>query len=227
MISNVCLTTVQQKALLDSIQKLCGIFWGPSLEKCREMLSNDYFLSFEVLDGLLTCDPPHSLETLMGAVAGFSNDASFFDFLEESYVRLFVNAQKGITAPLYHSCYQNTEQPGFRPRLMGEPAGLMRQLFKSKGLLLDDRVNEPPDHLCIELEYLYFLLQQGVSRQDKESLEEAVSFAGTVMYPWVSLFRDHLLNRSTCPFYPFAAAILAFDLQLVGLFKEKDHLQKS
>ena len=81
MISNLCLTDVQQEALLDSIQKLCGIFWGPSLEKCREILSDGYFLSFEVLDGLLTCDPPHSRETLMETAAGFSNEALFFDFL--------------------------------------------------------------------------------------------------------------------------------------------------
>jgi len=39
---------------------------------------------------------------------------------------------------------------------MGESAGVMRQLFKSKKLSLADSINEPPDHLSIELEYLYF-----------------------------------------------------------------------
>jgi len=220
MISKLFLTIVQENALLDSIQKLCGIFWGPSLEKCREIRSDDYFLSFEVLDGLRTCDPPHSFETLKETVTGFSDDASLFDFLEESYVRLFVNAQNGIAAPLYQSCYQDTGQPDSQARLMGESAGFMRRLFKSKGLSLDDSINEPPDHLSLELEYLYLLLQQGMTDQDNEAVDEAVFFAGTYMLPWVSLFRDQLLSNSKCPFYPFAAAILAFDLHLVGLLKE-------
>ncbi len=145
---------------------------------------------------------------------------ALYDFLEESYVRLFVNAQNGIPAPLYHSCYQDTEQADSQPRLMGEPAGFMRQLFMSKGLSLDNSLNEPPDHLSIELEYLYFLLQRGVTKQDNGAVDEAVSFAGTFMLPWVSLFRDRLTGRSTCPFYPFAAAILASHLHLVSLLKK-------
>ena len=217
MISQLYLTTVQQEALLKSIEKLCSVFWGPSLEKCQEMLSDDYFLSFDVLDGLLTYDPPHSLETLKKTVTGFSDGVLFFDFLEESYVRLFVNAQNSITAPLYHSCYQDRGQSDSQPRLMGESAGFMRQLFKSKGLSLANSINEPSDHLSIELEYLFFLLQHGVTKQDNEALDEAISFAGTFMLPWVSRFRDRLLSRSACPFYPFAAAILASDLHLVSL----------
>jgi TorA maturation chaperone TorD len=220
MISQLYLTTAQQEALLKSIEKLCSVFWGPSLEKCREMLSDDYFLPFGMLDGLQADDPPHSLEKLRKTVTGFSDDVSLFDFLEESYVRLFVNAQSGITAPLYHSCYQDAGQPVSQSSLMGESAGSMRQLFKSKGLSLANSINEPPDHLSIELEYLYFLLQHGVTKKDKEAVDEAVSFAGTFMLPWVSLFRDRLLSRSTCPFYPFAAAILVSDLHLVSLLKK-------
>jgi putative dimethyl sulfoxide reductase chaperone len=215
MISKLYLTTVQQEALLNSFEKLCSVFWGPSLEKCREILSGDYLHPFGVLDGLLVYDPPHSLENLKKTVTGFSDDVSLFDFLEESYVRLFVNAQNGITAPLYHSCYQDTGQPDSQSGLMGESAGFMRQLFKSKKLSLANSINEPPDHLSIELEYLYFLLQHGLTKQDVKAVDEAASFAGTFMLPWVSQFRDRLLSRSTCPFYPFAAAILASDLYLV------------
>ena len=221
MTPQLYLTTAQQEALLKSIEKLCSVFWGPNLEKCREILSDDYLLPFSVLDGLQAYDPPDSLEKLIKTVTGFSDDVSLFDFLEESYVRLFVNAQNGITAPLYHSCYQDTGQPDSQSDLMGESAGFMRQFFKSKGLSLANSINEPPDHLSIELEYLYFLLQQGVIKQDNEAVDEAVSFAGTFMLPWVSLFRDRLLSRSTCPFYPFAAAILASDLHLVSLLKNK------
>ncbi len=73
MTSQSYLTRAQQEALLKSIEKLCSVFWGPSLEKCGEMLADDYFLSFGVLDGLLTYDPPHALETLKKTVSGFSD----------------------------------------------------------------------------------------------------------------------------------------------------------
>lgn len=221
MISKLYLTTAQQEALLKSFEKLCSVFWGPSLEKCREILSDDYLHPFGVLDGVLVYDPPHSLEKLIKTVTEFSDDVSLFDFLEESYVRLFVNAQNGITAPLYHSCFQDTGRPDSQSSLMGESAGFMRQLFKSKRMSLANSINEPPDHLSIELEYLYFLLQRGVTKQDVKAIDEAASFAGTFMLPWVSQFRDRLLSRSTCPFYPFAAAILVSDLNLVSQLNHK------
>ena len=215
------LTRAQQEALLKSIEKLCSVFWGPSLEKCGDMLSDDYFFSFGVLEGLLTYDPPHALETLIKTVSGFSDAVSLYDFLEASYVRLFVNTKEGIPAPLYHSCYQDTDRTdSTRPGLMGEPAGIMRRRFQSKDLSLDNSINEPPDHLSIELEYLYFLLQRGVMKQDNGAVDEAVSFAGTFMLPWVSLLRDRLTGGSRCPFYPNAAAILSAHLHLVGLLKK-------
>ena len=92
MIHQSYLTTAQQEALLKSIEKLCSVFWGPGLERCREILSDDYLPPFGVLDGLQAYDPPDSLEKLIKTVSKFSDDVSLFDFLEGSYVRLFVNA---------------------------------------------------------------------------------------------------------------------------------------
>ncbi len=46
---------------------------------------------------------------------------------------------------------------------MGPPAVRMKKRFESSGLSLSDNMHEPPDHLSIELEYLYFLLEKGWS----------------------------------------------------------------
>ncbi|MCP4371826.1 MAG: hypothetical protein GY797_27470 [Deltaproteobacteria bacterium] len=52
MNSIAMVTNTQKLAVLQSLQKLCSIFWGPDLEKCREILGKDYFLPFDVVSNV-------------------------------------------------------------------------------------------------------------------------------------------------------------------------------
>ena len=216
MTSLISLTQNQKQGILESLEKLCSIFWGPNPEKCREILSVDYFLSFEVLDDLLNQNNQNTLKGIKKIISAFSDTESLFDFLEEAYVRCFINARGGISAPLYHSCYHDSFQEGNAPALMGETAVYMKQRFESKGLSVADTINEPPDHLSIELEYLFFLLQNGWEKQNNDYLSEAVSFAKTFLLPWITMFCDRLLDEQDCPFYSYAAAILKSELYLIS-----------
>jgi TorA-specific chaperone len=217
MTSLVSLKQNQKQALLESLEKLCRVFWGPDLEKCAEMLSADYMPSFEVLNEDLDNNSMILINNIIDIFSGFSDAKSLFDFLEATYVRLFINARGGISAPLYHSCYLETDQPDGSPALMGETAVLMKQRFESKGLAIADTINEPPDHLSIEIEYLYFLLQNGWETPNIDDLTEAVSFARTFMLPWVSLLCDRLTAAEQPPlFYSQAAALLRSTLSLIA-----------
>ena len=158
-------------------------------------------------------------------MSGFSDAQSLFDFLETTYVRLFINSRGGISAPLYHSCYLESGQENAAPSIMGETAGLMKQRFGSKGLAIADTISEPPDHLSIEIEYLYFLLQNGWEQQHTEYLSEAVSFAETFMLPWVSRFCDRLSDEQDAPFYSQAAVLLKSNLSLIARFGYRKELQ--
>ncbi|NNL78445.1 MAG: molecular chaperone TorD family protein, partial [Desulfobacterales bacterium] len=135
---------------------------------------------------------------------------------EEAYVRLFVNARGGIVAPPYQSCYIGTEEIGTKASLMGEPAVLMKQRFKSKGLSLASNMNEPPDHLAIELEYLYFLLEKGWADKSNEFVVEAAFFADQTMLPWVIQFRNLLKNETMCPLYPLSVNLLVSVLMVIA-----------
>jgi TorA-specific chaperone len=205
----------QKQALLESLEKLCSIFWGPSLEKCREMPADEYLISLEVLSEFLNYNYINSIKNIKDTISGFSGAESLFNFLEATYVRLFINTLGGISAPLYHSCYLQVERTDASPVIMGETAVYMKQRFESKGLSIADTINEPPDHLSIEIEYLYFLLQNGWEKQDNNYLAEAVSFAKTFMLPWVSLFCDRLSDEQDSSFYSHAAVLLKFILSLV------------
>ena len=220
-------TYTQKSALLQSLQKLCSIFWGPNLEKCQEILAEDYFLPFKMVGNVPGNDAQDTLEKFRDSIRSLSDVKTLFTYLEEAYVRLFVNAMGGIAAPLYQSCYSDLMGIGAKASLMGESAVFMKQRFESKGLSLADDLNEPPDHLAIELEYLYFLLEKGWADKDNELVAEAASFAGESMLTWINQFRNLLKNETICPFYPLSAellvTILAFIADLINGEQPMEH----
>jgi len=195
-------------AVLEGIQIMCRVFWGPDLESCRHMMEGDFFHSLESIFTRPEEKSSAILDNINLIIKKFDNDQSFYDHLNQCYVRLFVNSKEGIAAPLYESCYEFENAP-----MMGRPAVEMTQRFKSKGLSMENIVHEPPDHLAVELEYLFFLLQQG----DELISNEAASFAGETMLPWVSIFKQRLKSvKDDCRFYSFASGILVLFLELIS-----------
>lgn len=126
MTARVTLTEDQRSDLLAMLQACCAVFWGPDPEKCRAMLSTGYFLPFDAVKRLITCDPPDPLKLLKDLVMTHADAESLFDSLEASYVTLFINARGGVAAPLYQSCYVETTDPPAANAVMWAPA-IMRQ----------------------------------------------------------------------------------------------------
>ncbi|RJR29906.1 MAG: TorD-like chaperone [Desulfobacteraceae bacterium] len=190
---------------------MCRIFWGPDLEICGEMVQGDYHRRIESLHPLLTGPPLAALVEMLSLLKRFSEGDSLCEYLEDGYVRLFVSTRHGIKAPLYESCYAFDDAP-----LMGAPAAAMRERLESKGLTVTGSIVEPPDHISVELEYLYFLLQKAWFEQDRASAEEAAFFASRTMHPWVFKLRKRLAHETSCLFYPLAAHVLVALLEMVG-----------
>lgn len=196
-----------QSDLLDSVATLARIFWGPDPASCREMLQGSFLNPFEDLKALVAFEPPGLFSGLSDTISRFPDAGTLFQFLEEAYVRLFINARQGITAPLYASCYVDDRSSGENASLMGPPAVLMKQKLESRGLSLSETMHEPPDHLSIELEYLYFLLQKGWADNDHAPLSESVTFAGEVMLPWTTILRERIADENVCRFYPLITSV--------------------
>ena len=206
-----------QKAFLEGIASLAGIYWGPDAESSRDLLRGVYLKPFEALKPIVGYEPPGILDQLKAINTSFTDEYEIFQSLEQSYVRLFINSRDGITAPLYASCYEAGSTAGEDAALMGLPAVLMKERFESKGLSLGNHIHEPPDHLAIELEYLYFLLASGWA-DDKAALrDEAVSFAADVLLPWVIKFEERLGAVETeSRFYQLTTAVLRAILRFIG-----------
>jgi TorA-specific chaperone len=205
----------QQQALLAGIKEMIRVFWGPDLKKCAEMLQKPATGAFDQLASQPNFRNFGALTEIKSILKKFESAEAFFYHLEEAYVRLFISDRKGVTAPLYESCYANIET-GEKALLMGEPAIEMKSRFKSKELSISNELHEPPDHISIELEYLFFLLSNGWSDGDEDLINEAATFAAEVMLPWISEFQARLAVEKECRFYPLMASILKAILEIIA-----------
>ena len=195
----------ERSDILEGIGMLCRMFWGPEEAFCRELKRGDVMLRLETLCRACGTGARGDLARLGKAIhaSGEGEADRLCGRLEEAYVRLFVSHHGGITAPLYQSCYE-----GSGAALMGRAALDMRRRLERRGLDLCDSLHEPPDHLSIELEYLYFLLEKGWRENDESLLREAAEFSSAVMLPWLREFNRRLAAETDCRFYPLAASLL-------------------
>jgi TorA-specific chaperone len=203
--------TREEKVILDGLKIMGGIFWGPSLETCAEMLGESYLYGLQSLQSILPDRSFDSLDQIVSTIKGFPDGESLYQHLEEGYVRLFISAKGGIMAPLYESCYEFEGAP-----LMGRAAAEMRERFEAKGLSVTATIKEPPDHIAIELEYLYFLLDKGWGDPDDALLAEAGEFSSETMLPWISKMEERLASEKQCLFYPLMVSILEDILRTIG-----------
>ena len=211
-----------QAALLEGVALLSQFYWGPTVDGSRDMLRGTYLKPFEALKPIIHYEPPGILDELKAISTSFKSEDEIFQHLEQAYVRLFINSRDGITAPLYASCYMPGGAPEIDSPLMGPPAVMIKERFESKGLSLGDHIHDPPDHISIELEYLYFLLERGWSTDDAALMDEAVSFSTDIMLPWVLKFQQRLIAVETeCRFYQLITAILCAVLRFIGASNNK------
>ena len=203
--------TREQTILLDGLKIMGRIFWGPSLEECTEMVREVYLNRLDSLTSVLKTGASNGLHEIISIIQSFPDGDSLYQHLEEGYVRLFISAKGGIAAPLYESCYEFEGAP-----LMGAAATEMKERFDAKGLSVVDTIQEPPDHLSMELEYLYFLLDKGWRDQDGALVTEGSAFAAETMLPWVSKLHERLASEKQCLFYALMVSILEDILRTIG-----------
>jgi TorA maturation chaperone TorD len=208
--------TPEQTILLDGLKIMALIFWGPSVEGCTEMVKENYLSRLDSLTSVLKTGAGDGVREIGSIIRSFSDGDSLYQHLEEGYVRLFISAKGGITAPLYESCYEFEGAP-----LMGRAATEMKERFEAKGLSVADNVQEPPDHLSMELEYLYFLLDKGWSERDGELVTEGSVFASETMLPWVSKLSERLASEGDSRYYPLMAAVLKQILTVLATINKK------
>ncbi len=202
-------------SLLEALAFISRIFWGPTQACCAEMTQGASLSWALEINTFLKAEFDKSIQELKAIIRESSDADDLYQHLDEAYVRLFISAKGGIPAPLYQSCYEYENAP-----LMGPPAMEMKHRMEAAGLSMGKDIHEPPDHLSVELEYLYFLLEKGLGGKDQDATNEAASFALNTMVPWVTEFQQRLEAERECPFYSRIASVLLSILHFIGSLGE-------
>ncbi|MBT4287603.1 MAG: molecular chaperone TorD family protein [Deltaproteobacteria bacterium] len=178
------------------IRLLTDIYWGPTVDICRDMVNKTYLSPFEQLNKLPGIDISGFIVALNQSFSNYSSADQLFYELEGIYVRTFINALDGIQTPLYHSCYlaETTSNKGL---LMGASAIEMVKRYEEAGLSISEDIKEPPDHISLELEYLYFLQNGLESSEGKAFQTEINEYVSDFMLPWIIVFLDRIKSSNS------------------------------
>jgi TorA maturation chaperone TorD len=135
----------------------------------------------------------HSLTRTCAEAAVFSSEMekAFLEADEEElsveYARLFVGPFE-LKAPPYGSVYLDGER-----RVMGNSTMEVIKLYEETGLVMDKDFKELPDHIAVELEFMYYLIYKEVEALEKSEKDKALAFEET---------RNHFFNRFLSPWIP-------------------------
>ncbi len=161
-------------------------------------LSECYHLPDENLVKLLS-NPSESASGLYSELAGSIPGIDDVESLKVDYAKLFVGPYE-LLAPPYGSVYLENG------KLMGDSTMDVKNWYAEEGLEITLR--EVPDHIALELEFVYFLISketEAISNSDPESailyLRRQEAFIETHLGRWVSEFADRLRKRAETEFY--------------------------
>tara|TARA_B100000614_G_C14531209_1_gene486606 strand:+ start:651 stop:1304 length:654 start_codon:yes stop_codon:yes gene_type:complete len=124
------------------------------------------------------------------------------DVLSVDFTRLFVGPYS-LPAPPYGSVYLENER-----KVMGDSTMTVLRFYRRFGLDIAEGLKEVPDHITIELEFMYFLIYkeiESILSNDLESsqlyIKEQLSFLADHLDVWAPQFTGNIIEFSGTEFY--------------------------
>lgn len=126
------------------------------------------------------------------------------------YASLFVGPYE-LKAPPYGSIYLDGER-----RVMGDSTLKVIKLYEEAGLVMDRSFKELPDHIAVELEFMYYLIYKEAEALEHSDGEQARAFREMrnqflkqYLGPWVPPFCEKIKQSTDHPFYKALADSLS------------------
>jgi len=196
----------------DLCRFLAGCYYEPGPEFAEEKL-------FESMLAAARRVHPELAEHAARLGATFAA-ASLEDLLVD-YTRLFVGAPQAL-AKRYASVWLTDE-----PELMQDSAMELLRLYEQGGFEVDPEFRDLPDHVAVELEFLYLLTYQqnhAVATGDAAALQ-AVAVLRTAFLighlgRWLGRFILAVHDHAQCAFYQELAEFTELFVRLEGLQQE-------
>jgi len=131
-----------------------------------------------------------------------TNTENLFSDLKTEYHRLFIGYKK-LLAPPYASVYWDSTG-----KLMKEPAILLKKLYKEWGFEVSKDYKDLPDHISLQLEFLYQLGE--IMNKDSEYILYDVQkrVIDDIILKWIYKFAENINNYQSLKFYGLMVKIL-------------------
>ena len=123
--------------------------------------------------------------------------------IEIAFAKLFLGPFE-ILAPPYAAIYLDTER-----RLMGPVSLYAATAYAAAGLDQVGEVREIPDHIIIELEFMYFLSFSASSSEDVDFEIQQGKFWSEHLGKWLPPFAKSIAVAKVHPFYDALAQLLS------------------
>ena len=124
------------------------------------------------------------------------------DELKFDYLSMFVGP-KTLLAPPYGSIYM--EEQG---QIMGASTYDAMRMYQEAGLKKAVNFKEPPDHIRVELDFMFTLIQQTIELCEESKLSEAenkinlqLEFLAKHIAGWVKPFTNNIIENAKTDFY--------------------------
>jgi TorA maturation chaperone TorD len=144
------------------------------------------------------------------------NGTEDLEVIKIDYAKLFVGPYQ-LLAPPYGSVYLENER-----KVMGDSTLDARNRYGDAGLEISENFRDVPDHIAVELEFMYFLIFQEIEAATHSKMEDFIeylkkqeSFLEDHLGAWVSDFTKNIIANSESQFFKALA-------QLTKIFIKQD-----
>jgi len=108
-----------------------------------------------------------------------------------------------LRTPPYGSIYLDGER-----KVMGDSTLEVMELYREAGLSIDEDFKELPDHIAVELEFMYYLIHQEVEALVRLNFSRAMEvlkrqdlFLNRFLGPWIEPFCKNMREETENEFY--------------------------
>ncbi|MGC5328975.1 TorD/DmsD family molecular chaperone [Brevibacillus sp. SYSU BS000544] len=121
--------------------------------------------------------------------------------LKVAHAKLFIGPFEVQAAP-YSSVYLEGDR-----RVMGESTMFAAEQYQLAGVGMTLDYKEPPDHIVVEMEFLYYLLASYLNSGEERYLEIYKTFLNRHLGLWVKQFTSAIEENASSSFYKYIAII--------------------
>jgi len=143
-----------------------------------------------VITALINSLPIHvsDSETVMDWIKSFTTEEEFLEAIQVEYTNLFITSFPKLPAPLYKSYYSEKE-------LFGKDTERLIEIYQKYNFKVSSEISELPDHLAIQLEFVYRLIEQGTERLAQKN------FINNEILSWIDELQSKINESSSIPLY--------------------------